>query len=175
MGSKFPGRADGRTTFGQAVLVFLAVGLVIGVASIWALVWQSSVQETFPTAREATRELDAARQRFGSARPYIEVVRMGGQAETVVHHDAEPSQPAPIITLRGIAWDPASRRLVRASTPYWAYKLSLAKARVVQRLVGDFDGRLGIDLTLPELEPLGPGLVLDLRDPDGGRIIVWAE
>ncbi len=165
----------GRGTIGQAVLVFLGVGLVIGIASVGALVWQSAVEQSTASVRDAAGALDSLRERLGPKPPYVEVVVRGQEHDTEINHTIEPAEPAPIMSLHGLAWDPSSKRLIRASMPYWAYRLSRVKARLVQRLVGDFDRQLGLDVTLPDLERLGPGLVLDYREPGGRRVIVWAD
>ena len=49
------------------------------------------------------------------------------------------------------------------------------KAKAFGGIVRPFDQQIGLEFDLPDLAPLGPGLVLDERYEDGRRIMVWAE
>lgn len=120
------------------------------------------------------REFDGLRRRFPATHPYITVVR-NGHGTAIVHHDVEPATPGRIKTVQGVAWDLVSGRRVSVSTPYWVFQASRWKAKALGSVVKPFDQQLGLDIELPDLSPLGPGLVLDQRYPDGRRMLVWTE
>ena len=120
------------------------------------------------------REFDAVRRRFADKPPYVTVVR-DGHLGTEVRRELEPVTPARIETVKGIAWRPASGRRVSVSTPYWVFQATRWKAKVLSAIVRPFHQQLGLEVELPDLAPLGPGLVLDERYPDGRRVIVWTE
>jgi hypothetical protein len=83
-----------------------------------------------------------------------------------------PSAPGKSGALMVQAWNPESQRLVRVSLPLWLLRLGPEQVRVSQG--GDFDfSRLA--LNLDELERIGPALVLDYRNQDGVRVLLWTK
>lgn len=151
------------------VVVFFGLGLAVLVLS------QSSFDIRPTDGAAINREFDGVRRRFGPAtQAYITVVR-NGHVTATVHHDVESATPGRIKTVQGIAWDPASGRRVSVSTPYWVFQATRWKAKALGTVVRRFDQQLGLDIELPDLAPLGPGLVLDERYPDGRRVLVWTE
>jgi len=91
-----------------------------------------------------------------------------------VRSGLERPHPASIRIARGIDWSPGLRRLVYLSTPYWVFKATRWKAKALTGIVRPFHEQLGLDFELPDLERLGPGLVLDERY-EGRRVVVWTE
>jgi len=150
------------------VVVFIGLGLAVLVLS------QSSLDIRPTDGAAINREFDGVRRRFPATQAYITVDRNGRVAATV-HHDVEPATPGRIKTVQGVAWDPASGRRVSVSTPYWVFQATRWKAKALGTVVKRFDQQLGLDVDLPDLAPLGPGLVLDERYPDGRRVLVWTE
>ncbi len=150
------------------VVVFIGLGLAVLVLS------QSSFDLRPMDGAAMNREFNGLRQRFPATHPYITVVR-NGHATAVVHHDVEPATPESIKTVQGVAWDPASGRRVSVSTPYWVFQATRWKAKALGTVIKRFDQQLGLDIELPDLAPLGPGLVLDERDPGRRRVLVWTE
>jgi hypothetical protein len=150
--------------------VVMCIGLGLGVL----VLSQSSFDLRPMDGAAMNHEFDRLRERFPATRPYVTVVR-DGHATAVVHHDVEPATPGRITTVQGVAWDPASGRRVSVSTPYWVFQATRWKAMAVGTVVKRFDQRLGLDIELPDLAPLGPGLVLDERSPGGRRVLVWTE
>ena len=71
------------------------------------------------------------------------------------------------------AWNPEDERLVRLSLPFWLLRFTPDKMRTSRR-----DGRFDmheLQLDIPELERIGPALVLDYRNQDGVRVLLWTE
>src|SRR4029079_13195372 len=75
-------------------------------------------------------------------------------------------------TLNVMAFDPHDEKVVRMELPFWLLRLKGAGGR--------FDiGRSNVDLarmriTVEDLERYGPILILDQKDTDGARVLVWA-
>jgi hypothetical protein len=149
-------------------VILIGLGLAVLVLSQTSLDFRSS------DAAAVDREFDAIRRRFADKPPYVTVVRDGHLA-TSVRHELEPATPARIETVKGIAWHPASGRRISVLTPYWVFQATRWKAKALGAIVRPFHQQLGLEVELPDLAPLGPGLVLDERYPDGRRIIVWTE
>jgi hypothetical protein len=153
----------------------LAGGLLIGLGLAALVVSQSSVDVHPAPPAAAEREFDDTRRRLGDAPPYIVVTARGGERVVTVQTGLEPPDPRSIRTVRGIAWSPASGRVLRVSTPYWVFQTTRWKTKALAGIVRPFNQELGLDFELPDLGPLGPGLVLDERSPDGRRVLVWTE
>jgi len=71
------------------------------------------------------------------------------------------------------AWNPEDERLVRLSLPFWLLRFTPDKMRTSRR-EGRFDMH-ELQLDIPELERIGPALVLDYRNQDGVRVLLWTE
>ncbi|HTE05883.1 MAG TPA: hypothetical protein VK824_06785 [Planctomycetota bacterium] len=152
---------------GLALLIVLAIGV--------AAVMQSSVQVLQGQATDGAGEIAAALARFPGGRPYVDIVRRDGLIATLVHHEREPAHPARIVMLRGLLWDEGPDRLVRASTPAWVLDLARWKTDATAPLLQPIEKRLGLEVSLPDLAPFGPGLIVDHHGAHGRRIVLWAE
>jgi len=164
-----------RSTAWRVFVVVLAAILSIGLGLAVLVLSQSSFDVRSTDAAEAEREFEEIRHRLGDTSPYIVVEVRDGRRVAAVQSGLEPPQPAPVRSVRGIAWGPGSRRRVSVSTPYWVFQATRWKAKALTRVVEPFHQQLGLEFELPDLAPLGPGLVLDERYPDGRRVIVWTE
>lgn len=86
---------------------------------------------------------------------------------------ALPSASFPSSSLMVQAWKPDDERLVRLSLPFWLLKFSPDHLRV-SGARGDFDLH-GLQLDIAQLERIGPSLVLDYRNQDGVRVLLWTK
>lgn len=162
------------STVWRPLAALLVAVILIGLGLAVLVLLQSSLDLRSSDAAAVDREFEAVRRRFADKPPYVTVVR-GGHLGTDVRHELEPATPARIETVKGIAWHPASGRRISVSTPYWVFQATRWKARALGAIVRPFHQQLGLEVELPDLAPLGPGLVLDERYPDGRRIVVWTE
>lgn len=72
-----------------------------------------------------------------------------------------------------LVWEPDNERLVRVSLPFWLLRFGRQKIRVTHNEAGKDLSRL--DLDFDELERVGPALVLDYRNHDGVRVLLWTH
>jgi len=86
---------------------------------------------------------------------------------------ALPSAPLPSSSLMVQAWKPDDERLVRLSLPFWLLKFSPDQLRVSGDR-GDFDLH-ELQLDIEQLARIGPALVLDYRNQDGVRVLLWTK
>lgn len=157
--------------YAVVVLAFLAAA---GLGSSWLLLsrW-SSIENPSPAGASAAfdRALDGA----GGGAPYIEI---GASGAVTVHRELEVPGSPPLATLHLLAWDPGLQRLLRVSFPFWFVRLKMSETlnlgTLTAALARDW-GNLDLEVTEEDLQRRGPGLVLHLNRPDGGRLLLWTE
>jgi hypothetical protein len=84
-----------------------------------------------------------------------------------------PTSPVKASSLRVQAWDPARERVIRLSLPFWLLRLGHDRMRPSNDDRG-FDVH-ALNLDVDELERIGPALVLDYRNQDGARVLLWTK
>jgi hypothetical protein len=128
------------------------------------------------TEKTAQEEFAAARNRFEGQRPLIEIRREGG--EPILHREMLGSgkmPEKPLQSLRVLAYDDDSGRLVRVNIPFWLLRMFPSKNLSFLNDEGiDIDTRR-IRLTLDDVERRGPGLLIDQKDRHGSQVLVWTE
>ena len=150
-----------------AVLAIAALAIVGG-ATVYVY---RHIQTDVVPADTAAERFAAAKARFGSSRPFLRVDADG----TAIVNGRTGGPHEPLATLRAFAYDPASRKMVDLSVPFWLLRL-VPNGRI------SLDARSGIDfnaerlnLNVSALEDLGPGLVIDQEDRVGRKVLVWTE
>src|SRR5207249_525554 len=73
-----------------------------------------------------------------------------------------------------LAWNPDRGRLARVSVPFWLLRMGHGKFNLVPSEGSGFTlERLNLDV--PDLERIGPALVLDYGAQSGERVLIWTE
>lgn len=161
------------------VSVLIAAGLVVFVLAVAAVggaafFIRSHVNTQFTPRESAEEQFTRARVRFEGRPPLIEV-RMGDQP--VLHRDvgsgATPGKR--LQSVRVLAYDRASGRLVQVSIPFWLLRLAPSKNFSFLGDSGIDVDTEGLHLTLDDVERRGPGLILDTKDRKGSNVLVWTE
>jgi hypothetical protein len=84
-----------------------------------------------------------------------------------------PTSPTRSTSLMIQAWDPERERIIRLSLPFWLLRLGPDHMRVSKEAHGFDFHQLNLDIG--ELERIGPALVLDYRNQDGVRVLLWTK
>lgn len=121
---------------------------------------------------EATRVIESAKAVMRDSPPLYEV-DAGDDARLTRPLAELPTSATKPEFVWIIAWDPDDMRLVRLSIPMWM--LRYGRERIaVKRANEEFDlGQLNLDVN--EIERIGPALLLDLKNRDGARVLVWTR
>jgi len=165
-----------RKTWVSVLIAAVIVVFVLAVAAVGGAAFfiRSHVNTQFTPRQNAEEQFTQARARFAGQQPLVEI-QAGDQP--VLHRDVQPNaKPGiPLLSVRVLAYDRASGKLVRVSIPFWLLRLAPSQGF-------SFLSDSGIDvdtdrlhLTLDDVERRGPGLILDTKDRDGSRVLVWAE
>ena len=157
--------------------VWVVVGIVVcGILGVIAMaaagLWfvKSHVDIRSTTVAVATQDFQVIRQRFATQKPLIELDEHGGFLRA---NTDRPAGTQPPKTLNVMAFDPHDEKVVRLELPFWLLRLKGSG--------GNFDiGRSNVDLarmrlTVEDLERHGPILILDQKDTDGSRVLVWSQ
>jgi hypothetical protein len=157
----------------SVLLIFIVVGVVGGVG-YW-MYTQFAFNATKVEPEDAASQMDRIRSRFGGQRPLLVTEGEGDDIE--VHFDLEgrsPDHTTPLETLHIVAFDPDDGQLLRMSVPFWLIRLNPGgKISIGDDVMQGFPA--GEKVTIQQLEAAGPGLVMDRRQADGSRVIIWSE
>jgi hypothetical protein len=69
-----------------------------------------------------------------------------------------------------LVFDPSERKLVHVCVPLW---LARKVARDGEVDLGEVDGRMSRRLRLRDLEEAGLGVLVEVEEDDGDRVLVW--
>src|SRR5262249_41507230 len=106
--------------------------------------------------------------RFADQKPLIELDDRGN----FVHANTDrPNGTRKPETLNVMAFDAKEEHVVRVDIPFWMLRL---------KSHGTFVGSGDIDLqklrlTVEDLERFGPTLIVDHKDENGSRVLVWTQ
>jgi hypothetical protein len=155
------------------VIVGIAVFGILGVIAMAAAglyFLKSHVDMRTTTVAAATQDFQSIRQRFAAQKPLIELDEQGSFLRANVDRPNGTQRPQ---TLNIMAFDPHDEKVIRMELPFWMLRLKSGGSR--------FDiGRSNVDLarmriTVEDLERYGPILILDQKDNDGSRVLVWSQ
>jgi hypothetical protein len=152
------------------VFAFLFVIAIAGAA--FTAYWVSSHLDFVETAApEAAKTFDEVRAKFPGQRPLIEF--QNGERGNITTNQAPTNSAGKLTTLHIIAFDDDEGRMVRVDVPFWLLRLKSGPIAFSSYASG-FDDR-GVKLSVEDIERRGPGIVLDLSEPNEGRVLIWAE
>jgi hypothetical protein len=157
--------------------VWVVIGIVVcGILGVIAMaaagLWfvKSHVNIRSTTIAAASEDFQTIRQRFATQKPLIELDEHGSFLRANTDRPAGTQRPQ---TLNVMAFDPHDEKVVKLDLPFWLLRLKGGG--------GSFDiGRRSVDLarmriTVEDLERYGPILILDQKDTDGSRVLVWSQ
>jgi hypothetical protein len=133
--------------------------------------FRQAMTVTDMTAASADSQFDTIRAKFPGQQPLIQLI--DGRPQYVVERASDSSSTSRLTTMHVMAWDQDEGRLVTFDLPFWLLRLKSGPIRLSAYSQG-WDDR-GVSFKIEDLERHGPGLVLDVDEPNQGRVIIWAE
>jgi hypothetical protein len=152
----------------------LSAGAIILVSAAGAGMYFIShhVEAAHASGADAISAFDAVLASLHSPRPLYEIdaddrLRVSRAIEDLPTGSSHPQ------SLRILTFDPDDQRLVHVSLPFWMLRLTRAKFHVTGADRAFDLRRLNLDGA--ELQRIGPALVLDFRDREGARVLLWTQ
>ena len=151
------------------IVIFGILGVIaMAAAGLWFVKSHVNIQNT--TVATATADFQTIRARFANQRPLIELDERGNFLHANTDRPASAQRPQ---TLSVLAFDSHDEKIVRLELPFWLLRLKGGGGR--------FDVGAGnvdlakLRLTVEDLERFGPTLILDQKDSDGSRVLIWSQ
>src|SRR5262245_24642405 len=163
-----------RRTWIWIAVSIVAIGLVglIVIAGLGVYFVTRHISTERSTSSDAIQAFDRVRATFPNQRPLYELDST--EHPQIVRPLRElPTSTAKPQNLRLLAWDPDEERLIKVSLPFWVLRLKKGKMEMTGRDKGYDLERLELDGE--ELERIGPALLVDFRDHDGTRVLLWTQ
>ena len=150
----------------------VALGILGIVAMAATTLWfvRSHVDVRATTVTAASNDFDTVRARFAAQKPLIELDDRGEFIRANTDRPAGTVRPQ---SLNIMAFDPDEEKVVRMDLPFWLLRLKSGGTRFSMG-GGDVD-LAKLRLTVEDLERFGPTLILDHKDHNGARVLVWSQ
>jgi hypothetical protein len=124
------------------------------------------------TAASTADRFEDVLSRLPSRTPLLSVEADGRVVRLPPEPGVEASRsPRPVDGLYFLIWEPDDQQVVEFRLPFWVF-------RMTGSLSLGSDTRFDVarlKLTAEEVSRRGPGLILDYQDPEGERVLMWAE
>jgi type II secretory pathway pseudopilin PulG len=152
-----------------AVVVLGILGVIaMAAAGLWFVKSHVNIQSA--TTAVASADFQTIRARFSEQKPLIELDERGNFLHANTDRPAGTQRPQ---TLTILAFDSHDEKVVRLELPFWLLRLKMGGTRVD---VGGSNVDLAkLRLTIEDLERYGPTLILDQKDTDGSRVLIWSQ
>src|SRR5688572_13237582 len=144
----------------------MAVGCVVLTVSYF----RQNMAVTETSEEAALREMDAIRARFPGQQPLIQLV--DGHPEILQRTGDSPTRTS-LTTLHIAAFDSDEGNLVKFSLPFWLIRMKSGPIRISAYQQG-WDDR-GVSFRVEDIEKHGPGIIVDVTEPNEGRVLIWAQ
>ena len=132
---------------------------------------QFALKQTVVEPADAAKELDQLRAQFHDPPRLQFAWKPDGRPDVNALRKPQTPSTVSLTAMHVTAFDPKERHLVRATVPFWLlrltpeWKMRMNGAEVLHDL-----NTPGGRLTPADIEALGPGLLVDDKQPDGTQV-----
>lgn len=156
------------------VLGVLFVMFCVAIGSVFFAVsyFRENVQVTENvTENSAVDEFEAVLAKFPGQQPLIQMV--DDRPQLMPERVAKGNSNTSLTTLHVLAFDRADGEMVRLSLPFWLLRMQSGPIRLSAYQQG-WDDR-DVSFEIKDIEKAGPGIVMDVRERNEGRLLIWAN
>jgi type II secretory pathway pseudopilin PulG len=152
-----------------AIVVLGILGVIaMAAAGLWFVKSHVNIQSA--TTAVASADFQTIRARFANQKPLIELDERGNFLQANTDRPAGTQRPQ---TLTILAFDSHDEKVVRLELPFWLLRLKGGGSRF--DIGGGNVDLAKLRLTVEDLERFGPTLILDQKDNDGSRVLIWSQ
>ena len=156
--------------------ILIGVLLLFGVVALGAIAltvswFRQNMTVTRSDEDAATRQFEDVRRRFAGQEPLIQLI--DGRPQYVANRTREAEPRAPLTSLHVIAYDRDEGNTVTFSLPFWLLRMKSGPIRISAYQQG-WDDR-GVSFRVEDIEKHGPGIIVDVTQPNEGRVLIWAQ
>ena len=149
---------------GVVALGILGV-VVVALAGLFFVRSHFAMQST--TANAASSDFESVRSRFTGQKPLIELDDHGNFVRANAERPAGKQRPA---ALNIMVFDSDEEKVVRMDIPFWLLRLKSSFS-----VGGGAIDLQKMRISVEDLERFGPTLIVDHKDRDGSRVLVWSQ
>jgi hypothetical protein len=153
-------------------IVVIGVLCVVAMAGVGLYYFSQHVQTSAASSVNAARDFDQVKARFEGQKPLVELDEHGRYLRSNTDRTPPPNAKPPE-SINVMAFDPREGRIVRLSIPFWLVRMKMRGATI------DLNGRHmdleDLRVTAEDLERFGPTLIVDHKNADGERVLVWSQ
>ncbi|MEX2272088.1 MAG: hypothetical protein WD690_11475 [Vicinamibacterales bacterium] len=142
---------------------------IIGFAAFGLYFVGRNLEMERATVSEAAQSFDDVRARFKEA-PIMSID--DHRRVTLSRRPPDQQTGEKPQAMHVMAYDTDDSRIVRVTIPFWMLRLGREKIRLGSGRDLQFED---LNITAEELERYGPSLLLDHRDREGKRVLVWTQ
>jgi len=142
--------------------------VTLAAAGLWFVRSHVNVQPT--TVAAATTDFQTIRERFANQKPLIELDDHGNFVHANTDRPNGTKRPE---SLNVMAFDAREEHVVRVEIPFWMLRLK-TRGTLIDVGSGNIDLQK-LRLTVEDLERFGPTLIVDHKDMNGSRVLVWSQ
>ena len=151
------------------IVVFGILGVIaMAAAGLWFV--KSHIDIRPATTAAVSSDFQSVRARYVDQKPLVELDERGNFLHANTDRPAGTQRPQ---TLNIMAFDADDEKVVRVDLPFWLLRLKMGNSRF-ETGSGHVD-LAKLRLTVEDLERYGPTLILDQKDRDGSRVLIWTQ
>jgi len=156
--------------------ILVGVLLLFGVVALGAIAltvswFRQNMSVTRSNEDAATQQFEDVRRRFSGQEPLIQLV--DGRPQYAANRASEAASRTPLTSVHVIAYDRDEGNTVTFSLPFWLLRLKSGPIRISAYQQG-WDDR-GVSFRVEDIEKHGPGIIVDVTEPNEGRVLIWPQ
>lgn len=152
------------------VLVLFGI-VAVGAIAFTAMWFRQNMTITRSDDSAATQQFEVVRGRYPGQAPLIQLV--DGRPQYVAERASQSTPQVPVSSIHVLAYDQDEGNTVTFSLPFWLLRMKSGPIRISAYNQG-WDDR-GVEFRVEDIEKHGPGIIVDVTEPNQGRVLIWAE
>ena len=157
----------------KRLFILLLIAALLGV-SVSTCMFASWTEVSKFSQEDALQKIEELKKPFRGAPPYVEI----GEAGVRIRHEMKRGFTTKLATLHVANWDSEDGAFTHMSIPMWFVRVKTTDhinlGTLVSVLAKDWKN-LDLNVTVEDLEEIGPALILDEKRDGKKRLLVWTE